>query len=410
MPKLKKIVVFLISLSLAMIIFMQPLTVYAFVDGEEGVSAEELSKDPKYWKQGYVPATGSETITLKGGSDTIGEGACSHFAMTYALVKMGIFNPKNGDTPYTHIKNAREKNAFMTNWGYFDFTRVDELYPDVSFEGRDENVHGMSASDGLKYVKGKMAEGYYVVGVVYGSVSDNGHCIFFDGVNSDGKMNIGDSGYSGLTFEDVYMQSTNYFNYLELLKCKGKDINSQPSIYDDTVIRGVSTREVVEYNHLVEEYDLTGMPTKSNLTKDVVRPCIKVENNLTENEKLALASIKETRDSNKLDWFQMAKNVISFLGFVLLVYDLLLLICYVFDRVNSFINVSLVNTITLGHIKVAPKDDFAELMKKDKNDKGYVTLAKLIVIILVIGILGGLMISGTLSYWIYLLIQGVNGV
>jgi hypothetical protein len=410
MPKLKKIVVFLMSLFLAMVIFMQPLTVYAYVHGEEGVSAEELVKDPKYWLQGYVPATGSETITLKEGSDTIGDGACSHFAMSYALVKMGILNPKNGDTPLTHIKKAREKNCFSVNWGYFDFSRVDELYPDVTFEGRDYNVQGMSAADGLTYVKGKMAEGYYVVGIVYGSVSRNGHCIFFDGVNSDGKMSIGDSGYLGLTFEDVYMQSTNYFNYLELLKCKGKDVNSQPSIYDDTVIRGVSTREIVEYNHLVEEYDLTGMPTKSNLTKDIVRPRINVENNLTENEKLALASIKETRDSNKLDWFQIAKNVISFLGFILLIYDLFLLLCYVFDRVNSFINVSLVNTITLGHIKVAPKDDFAELSKGDKNDKGYVTLAKLIVIILVIGILGGLMISGTLSYWIYLLIQGVNGV
>ena len=398
------------SLFLAMVIFMQPLTVYAYVHGEEGVSAEELVKDPKYWLQGYVPATGSETITLKEGSDTIGDGACSHFAMSYALVKMGILNPKNGDTPLTHIKKAREKNCFSVNWGYFDFSRVDELYPDVTFEGRDYNVQGMSAADGLTYVKGKMAEGYYVVGIVYGSVSRNGHCIFFDGVNSDGKMSIGDSGYLGLTFEDVYMQSTNYFNYLELLKCKGKDVNSQPSIYDDTVIRGVSTREIVEYNHLVEEYDLTGMPTKSNLTKDIVRPRINVENNLTENEKLALASIKETRDSNKLDWFQIAKNVISFLGFILLIYDLFLLLCYVFDRVNSFINVSLVNTITLGHIKVAPKDDFAELSKGDKNDKGYVTLAKLIVIILVIGILGGLMISGTLSYWIYLLIQGVNGV
>lgn len=410
MIKIKNILIFLISLIFALIVCTQPITVYAFEADTSGTSAEELSKDPKYWWQGHIPNTGSETITLKAGSDTIGGGACSHFAMTYALVKMGIFNPKNGDTPYTHIKNAREKNAFMTDWGYFDFTRVNELYPDVSFEGRDNNVQGMSAADGLTYVKGKMSEGYYVIGIVYGSVSRNGHCIFFDGVNSDGKMSIGDSGYIGLTFEDVYMQSTNYFNYLELLKCKGKDINSQPSIYDDTALRGVSTTEVVEYKNLVKEYELTGMPTKSNLQEGVVRPEINSINDLTEDEKLVVSSIKETKDAEKLDWFQIAKNVISFIGFLLLVYDLLLIVFYVFDRVNSFLNISLVSLITLGRIKVALKEDFAELSKEDRKSNGYITLGKFIAIILVIGTLGGLMLSGTISYWVYLLIQKVNGV
>lgn len=409
MIKIKNILIFLISLIFALIVCTQPITVYAFERDTTGASAEELAKNPKYWIQGSIPNTGSETITLKAGSDTIGGGACSHFAMTYALVKMGIFNPKNGDTPYTHIKNAREKNAFMTNWGYFDFTRVAELYPDVSFEGRDNNVQGMSGTEGLKYVKGKMAEGYYVVGIVYGDKTQC-HCIFFDGVNSEGKMVIGDSGYEGTTFEDVYGTCNTYFSYLELMKCKGKDINSQPSIYDGTALRGVSTTEVVEYKNLVKEYELTGMPTKSNLQEDIMRPEINSINDLTEDEKLVVSSIKETKDAEKLDWFQIAKNVISFIGFILLVYDLLLLVFYVFDRVNSFLNISLVSLITLGRIKVSLKEDFAELSKEDRKGNGYITLAKLIAIILVIGVLGGLMISGTLSYWVYLLIQKVNGI
>lgn len=409
MIKIKNILIFLISLIFALIVCMQPITVYAFESGTSGTSAEELSKDPKYWWQGHIPNTGSETITLKAGSDTIGEGACSHFAMTYALVKMGIFNPKNGDTPYTHIKNAREKNAFMTNWGYFDFKRVAELYSDVSFEGRDNNVQGMSGTEGLKYVKGKMSEGYYVVGIVYGDKTQ-GHCIFFDGVNSEGKMVIGDSGYKGTTFEDVYGTCNTYFRYLELMKCKGKDINSQPSIYDGTALRGVSTTEVVEYKNLVKEYELTGMPTKSNLQEGIIRPEINSMNDLTEDEKLVVSSIKETKDAEKLDWFQLAKNIISFVGFILLVYDLLLIVFYVFDRVNSFLNISLVSLITLGRIKVALKEDFAELSKEDRMNNGYITLAKLIAIILVIGTLGGLMLSGTISYWVYLLIQKVNGV
>ena len=66
--------------------------------------------------------------------------------------------------------------------------------------------------------------------------------------------------------------------------------------------------------------------------------------------------------------------------------------------------------ITLGRIKVALKEDFAELSKEDRKSKGYITLSKLIAIILVIGTLGGLMVSGTITYWVYLLIQKVNGI
>lgn len=379
---------------------------YYCVDGSK--TQEELDKDIKYWWQGHVPADNS-LITGKAGSDTIGSGACSHFAMTYTLVKMGIFNPANGDTPITHIQNARNKNAFLVDWGYFDFNRVSELYPDVSYEGRDDNVSGMSASDGLTYVKGKMSEGYYVVAIVYGGPT-SGHCIFFDGINEDGSISVGDSAFEGITWEEIYGSYNMCFSYLELLKCKGKDFNSQPSIYDSNALRGVTSKEIIDYKALVKEWDLKGMPSKSNLSGSVIKPVIPTVKSLTQEELNNLSAIKEIKNAEELSYFDIAKTIISFIGLLLLVYALLLLIAYIFDRVNSFLNISLVSLLTLGHMKVVQPDDYSELDSEAKKKKGYITFVKLLIIIITLLVLGSLMLSGYISYWIYSIIQGVSGV
>lgn len=409
MIKVKRtIIVFFVILNIISILFPTEVFACYYTDGTK--SQEELDRDVSYWWQGHVPNDNS-LITGKSGSDTIGAGACSHFSMAYALVKMGILNPANGDTPITHIQNARDKNAFLTTWGYFDFSRVDEVYPGVTYEGRDNNVSGLNAKDGLAYVKGKMSEGYYVVAIVYGSMTQ-GHCIFFDGINEDGTTSIGDSAYYGITWEETYGKSDSgtCFSYLELLKCEGKDFNSMPSIYDENALRGVTSADVVAYKDVVKQWNLVGMPQKSNLQSGVVIPDVGNRNSLTQAELNNIQAIKDTKDADKLSLFEVVKTVISFLGFALIVYAVLLFLAYIFDRVNSFLNISLVSMLTLGHIKVAQRDDMSELDDEMKKKKGYVTMAKLFIIIAIIVILGSLMVSGYLSYLIYSIMQTARGV
>lgn len=396
--KVRRLICFLLVILVTFSIIV-PTSASACYYSDGSMTEEELEKDIKYWWQGNVPNDNS-LITGKSGSDTIGAGACSHFAMSYALVKMGILNPANGDTPITHIENARRADAFLVDWGYFDFGRVNELYPGVTYEGRDNNVSGLNATDGLTYVKGKMDEGYYVVAIVYGDVT-NGHCIFFDGINSDGTVSIGDSAFYGITWEETYGATNTYFSYLELLKCSGKDFNSQPSIYDDNALRGATKKEVEEYNGLVQQWNLTGMPSKTNLAEGVKIPEFYDYKALTSNELENLQDIKNIRDGDKLTIFRVAKISISILGFLLILYALLLVAAYIFDRVNSFLNLSLVNLFTLGYLKVATKKDLRELGMYNQDRTGYITAPKLFVIVLVILIIGGLMISGELSYLVY---------
>lgn len=392
------IILFILSLIMSSV----PVEACYYNDGSK--TQEECDKDIRYWKQGAVPADNS-LITGQAGSDTIGEGACSHFSMSYALVKMGILNPANGDTPITHIENAREKNCFRTDWGYFDFEHVDSVYPEVSFEGRDNNVAGMDAETGLAYIKGKMNEGYYIVAVV-STPATAGHCIFFDGINEDGTTSIGDSAFQGITWEEYYANAGTYFSYLELMKCSGKDFNSQPSIYDTNTLRETTSEEIQEYTQLIEEWNLTGMPTKTNLSEGIIKPEFFGDDSLSQEELLAVQNIKDYKDADKMSAFAIIKMIISLMGFLLITYGLLLVIAYVFDRANSFIDLSMVGFLTFGKMKIVSKDDWGTISDETKKSKGYMTVAKLFMISFIIILVGSLMVSGLLSQWVFELVGG----
>lgn len=373
---------------------------------------KELESDVRYWRQGRIPYTGADKIYNNPDSDTIANAACSHFAMSYALVKMGILNPKNGDTPLTHIENARKYNAFKVSWGYFDFSQVGKLYSDVTYEGQDDNVSSLGRDDALAYVKGKINEGYYVVACVVTPVFSGGHCIFFDGVNDDGTMSIGDSAGNGLTWEDSYGKQNTTISYLELLKCKGKEFKDQPSIYDDNVLRDKNSSDIetenITYRKIVDEWDLKGMPNKSNLTSTMKNPSLVDRSNLTMKEIQNIESIKEIKDADNLSIFSIMKSIISFIGLLLIVYAILLMLAYLFDRVNSFIDVSMVSLLTLGNIKLIQKEDMQLIGVDKEKERGYVTTRKLFFIIGLLIFLGAMMMSGVLSYLIYLVMSKIS--
>ena len=229
------------------------------------IGMDKLAEKPENWIQGSIPNVNKETISGTDSTSSIASSACSSFAMTYALVKMGIYNPTNGDNPYSLIKVLREKNLIFpgAEWGYFDFTRVNEVDKSVHYEWRDDTVKGMNFDQAIKDIKGLWNEGYYVVAIVYGGPT-RGHCIFMDGINEDGSISIGDSGFVGTTWEETYGKYDMRFSYLEVMSCDGKPFLNQPSIYDDNILRAVSDKEVEDYNVLLYEKDVEDMRVRSH--------------------------------------------------------------------------------------------------------------------------------------------------
>lgn len=400
MGKLKLIALFEILIILVCTI----MPTYCFKTNTK-LTGKALERDVASWIQGYVPADNSLINPNSDNSDTINGGGCSHFAMSYALVKMGILQPSKGDTPITHINNARKHNAFFTDWGYFDFIHVNKVYKDVSYVGRDSKIEGMYNDKAVARLKLLMKKGYYIIAIVSSSGLTEAHCIFIDGINKNGTLSIGDSGFQGITWEDNYGQRSTYIKYVELLKCKGKDFNSQPSIYDGASLKRMSTvNNVNTKGKKVTEGDAyLGMPTKSKLMDKIKKPVFYTRATLTSKEKAVIATINGIKEDESISFFDIAKRVLSLIGLLMIIYALLLFVAFSVDRSNSFIDLSLVGVLTLGRIKIASKADMVLLGDKP-YEKGYVSTVKFFIIVLVLLLMGSVLISGLLSFGLYKLI------
>lgn len=380
-------------------------------------SAEQL-KHVEYWSQFDDPWS-EDNISSYTGS-TFHNAGCSTYAMAYALVKMGILNPKGGDTCKTLIDKARSAKIYDSSetysW-YFNYSRISELYPDVEYVGRGDGGD-MSAEDFKVWAKAKINEGYYLIPCVYGGPTE-GHMIFIDGFTSDGKMSTGDCGWGpGLTFEDSYNNFGSWKDmriaYTEMLKYT-KPCGSQPSIYDDTALRGTndySDADKAEYISLISEWQLEGMPAKSEIQSKAdahLQACKynDTSNRLSVEEKTRIAEILDNKDADMPTLIQIVGTVLSIVGLALLVYALLLLLGFFLDKFNTVLDVSTVGILTLGHIKILTKSEKEQLDEKDIKQKGYTTGVKLFVIIGLLCIIGGLLVSGVLIQLIYKVTYGI---
>ena len=396
--------------------YTSSIEAYAFIqpDGSGDNKVE-------FWNQGY-PA---ETIH-SGTGCTFQAAGCSTYSALYIAVKTGHIDPKKGENIDTFKVLAREKNMYWSDPNYyFAYDRINELYSDMEYVGRklEDGVvvdSSMSYDDAITCIKKYMSDGYYIMGVINVTGTNICHCIFFDGINEDGTLSIGDSGYSsGITMEslysDKYPKTSMFFSYVEIMTCKDKPCNKQPSIYDGNALRdgagGNSKDEEdekidAEYTRIVEEWQLEGMPSRSILTNDI--PENLVSGLLPEWAQLelpgqnALTAIQENVEMDRVSVYSIANTFLSYIGIVLIVYSMFLAVAYYFDVFNP-IDISLLGVLTLGNIKVIKSDDDLSLIDKPEK-RGYMKSKKIFVIIVVIFIMGCLLISGNILSGLYKLV------
>lgn len=98
-----------------------------------------------------------------------------------------------------------------------------------------------------------------------------------------------------------------------------------------------------------------------------------------------------------------ARTLVVFVGLVILFYAVMMVLAVVFDRVNSFIDISLVSVMTLGYLKYSD-DEFT------KGQKGYATTNRMVVVIITPIILGMLLISGGIIPFMMNIITKITGI
>lgn len=371
------------------------------VDKDKAAAAIESGdySDPVTWWQGRVPADGGRRLHGGTGS-TVGEAACSYFSTSYMLTKMGELKPSKGETPLTLIDKADAAGAWEQDWGLLDFRRINELYSNVSMVDWKMGLPG-GFENAKAVIKGKMDEGLFCVVCVVGG-GTSGHYIFIDGFESDGRMVIGDSAFPGTHWEDYYAGAGTYMAHLTTFKHASKTPGDCPSIYSGIELDEEEAEPNAEEQEIIDEWNLEGMKgRKSKLLDESNPPTLPNFDDLSDYEKRVATEIGDAQKQEKPGLISIGQRVSSVIGIALLFYAVLLLVALVFDRVNSFIEVSIVSVITLGKINVMDKDELKELSPSERHE--YITTSGVVKRVVIIFVVGLILVSGwvfDLMYWL----------
>ena len=365
----------LICLMLYFALLVPTLYSRAYYDySADGLSLEEASKDPKYWNQGYVPDT--ENIHLDSDGGSIGTSGCSYFGASYCLVKMGVMNPET-DNPVELVKWCKEDtaNRMISGW-HLQPNALPERYPGIEVIYPENSCRGLVGQELETWCLGKMNEGYFIA-LCMGHNTDNSggaHWIGVDGFDEEGNMIIADSAYTAWNEPKKFMDEGNYGThgsygtrftcYAMLFKKQGVDPLTAPSIYGGNFNMSPMTDEQAEeYNRILDEQNLAGMPEESPLMDNQVEIDLPSSNVLSIQEGNNVAQIKENIDSNKRTIFSWFTVLCKFLGIVCMVYAIILIICMYMDLSNNWVDISILKIATLGKVEVSEGTDKKMLPK-----------------------------------------------
>lgn len=142
---------------------------------------------------------------------------------------------------------------------------------------------------------------------------------------------------------------------------------------------------------LVCESDLTGMPLEwTEALEAQVTPPLLSRDDLSVTDSESLSQIEE-RLNAKENFYLTMRTIIVCVGIVIMLYGVAILVAYIFDKTNSFIDISLLNVLTFN--KVYLIEDKSDITKETKG-KVYVTKSGLFTRVLIIEAIGFLLLSG----------------
>lgn len=171
---------------------------------------------------------------------------------------------------------------------------------------------------------------------------------------------------------------------------------------------GKSKGETVEADgNLPKEYELVGMSKRNYLYESqlpIVFPGQEIagETGLSESQQYNVASIKESvGTSNKFNWIDFLRVCVAFVGIWFFVWGIGLIVAYLFDRSNIYLELSLVSVLTGGTITVLALDE------GDVRRANVSMIVRRVVLAFVVGyiLVAGMMYIGL--GWLFQFVQGL---
>lgn len=153
----------------------------------------------------------------------------------------------------------------------------------------------------------------------------------------------------------------------------------------------------------IQEYELTGMPSVNYIDSEASKLLMADRSDLSMMEEHSLESIKGNMPDKQSFMDKFVGGAFSFVGIAILVYSVLLILAFAFDKVNTFIDLGLVTLLTFGGVRLLSKEDLLALPEKER--KKYSSTNKFFCIVGLLIAIGILLLSGVVMRAIYLLLS-----
>ena len=331
----------------------------------------------------FLQGDGRWSSYVYDGTDTIEGAGC---ALTSLAILMAYADPSLRDVNKFNPKIAADEYLCFNGNGCILWDKVQKgplkLRGDVTIRSKGD-------------VKKALDNGYYIVAWSSRVYYSGTHYSPIVGWDDEGdKPVIWDVAGGGKTWDDFTAKSKDIscFRVYESTKLKSKEAFAGANSTDTSDVD--TDKQAEAFNNVVKEWELKGMPSKSNIRADAQDISLPDGKGLSLADKTNIAGIKDDINSRHKNIYQIMDISFSVLGFLLIVYALLLSVGYVLDKSNSFINLSMVSILTVGKIKIVDKGEtISEEMKKD----GYVKPNAFYIRSLVIFLVGCLLISGVIQ-------------
>ena len=155
------------------------------------------------------------------------------------------------------------------------------------------------------------------------------------------------------------------------------------------------------------EDDLVGMPSEGILSQDALDLMMPDLSGLSQLDRNNLASIKGMMGEETPLALRIVGTASTVIGIILILYGIFLILGYIFDNVNSFIDINLISLLSFGSIKLLSKEEYFALSKEDR--KKYTSITKFYSIVAIVFVLGVLLVSGLVPKFIYKIISIFEG-
>lgn len=337
-----------------------------------------------------------------GGGCTLKSTGC---AITGITILMAYANDELRDRSTWNPKIASQKFGFSGAAIYWGTTTNAD--PTFSIVGGGKQYSGgrLSAEDAKSRVNALLDKDYYVLICTKGLYTAGTH--YSPVVGRDGDTPkvwdvAGESGGSFQSWDDWANKGLTEIIAFQSSKQGSSKAFESAGASSTSDKENMSEEEKQELAFkIVSEGELTGMPDSNLIFKDQTNIDLVNRDSLSQGEQEDVENLKQNISSGKKFSFEgLLNSIISFVGMFFIMYGIALFIAYIFDYVNTFIEISVLGIISLGKFRVLDVNENEGNFSGGYNESdGHTYLSKSMLVkrIVVFEIIGMFLVSGLIG-------------